>query len=233
MRFLLLLVTVCTLSFQGNAQQIEWNLSLPAQKSPPVKIKDIAPLDSLHAFIVGDFPRIGYTADGGKSWQYSTVNVQKTDSAANFSTIHFIDSLRGWAASGRSGIARTIDGGKTWLWSDSVFKQISSIMRWNDMTFVDSLNGWVVGSRDSNGVEYATVTRTTDGGKQWTIWTSNTINRPFISCVFLDTNIGIAGGMGTEIYRTSNGGKSWKTVNNFGANFYISILTNKTIVACS
>ncbi len=173
-------------------------------------IKDIAPLDSLHAYIVGDFSRIGYTPDGGKSWQYTTVNAPESDSAADFTSIHFTDPQHGWAASGRSGIARTSDGGKTWQWGGGSFKSISSIMTWKDMTFVDSLNGWAVGSWKSKDLYSGMITRTNDGGKTWITWAIDTNFSELKTCVFLNKKIGIATGVCNWILRTSDGGVSWQ-----------------------
>lgn len=236
MKYLLLFFIASILFSQANAQQVEWNLSFPSHKSPPLAIKDIAPLDSLHAFIVGDFLRIGYTDDGGKSWQYTSVNAPGSDSAADFTTIHFTDTMHGWAASGSSGIARTIDGGKTWQWGNGSFKKKFSIVNWKDMTFVDSLSGWAVGRWDSAGIYHPMMARTNDGGKTWNTIAMDSTYREFNSCAFLNKNIGIATGVCNWLFRTSNGGVSWNMmlpVGKMEVVNYVSILPDSSFAVCN
>ncbi len=200
---LILLFVVLNIS---TAQKPIWTLSHPTSQSPPLSISGIAPFDSLHAFIVGDFPRIGSTVNGGKSWQYITVKSPVKDSAVRFSAIHFYDALHGWAASGTSGIAYTSDGGITWNWG-TVQSIASTIVMWNEIDFVDSLHGCAVGTwvqSEFMGV----IASTSDGGKSWSAWASDTI--PLMSSVrFINSTTIIASGKDGCLLRSVDGGFSW------------------------
>ncbi len=201
-----ILVLFIIVFYSTEAQKPKWTLSHPASQSPPLSISGIAPFDSLHAYIVGDFPRIGSTVDGGKSWQYITVKSPVKDSAVRFSAIHFYDALHGWAASGTSGIAYTSDGGITWNWG-TVQSIASTIVMWNEIDFVDSLHGCAVGTwvqSEFMGV----IASTSDGGKSWSAWASDTI--PLMSSVrFINSTTIIASGKDGCLLRSVDGGFSW------------------------
>lgn len=224
---LALIISNCTF-----AQQPEWKLSHPTPQSPPLSISDVAPLDSLTAFIAGDFKRLGYTTDGGKSWHYSVVNAPNKDSAVVFSTLHFFDKKYGWAASGKSGIARTTDGGISWQWNNSL-QVTTPFLFWNDMAFTDSLNGYAVGSWLMTSVnEYrGIIARTTDGGISWNGWAPDSV-AALTSCAFLNKNTGFAVGNNEWILRTSDGGVSWQrmTPTRYNDPSRVSILPSGRIV---
>ena len=200
---LILLFVVLNIS---TAQKPKWTLSHPASQSPPLSISGIAPFDSLHAFIVGDFPRIGSTVNGGKSWQYITVKSPVKDSAVRFSAIHFYDALHGWAASGTSGIAYTSDGGITWNWG-TVQSIASTIVMWNEIDFADSIHGCAVGTLAQNEF-IGLIATTTDGGKSWNTWASDTI--PLMSSVrYINSKIIISAGKDQCLLRSVDAGASW------------------------
>ena len=200
---LILLFVVLNIS---TAQKPKWTLSHPTSQSPPLSISGIAPFDSLHAYIVGDFPRIGSTVNGGKSWQYITVKSPVKDSAVRFSAIHFYDALHGWAASGTSGIAYTSDGGITWNWG-TVQSIASTIVMWNEIDFADSIHGCAVGTLAQNEF-IGLIATTTDGGKSWNTWASDTI--PLMSSVrYINSKIIISAGKDQCLLRSVDAGASW------------------------
>jgi photosystem II stability/assembly factor-like uncharacterized protein len=71
----------------------------------------------------------------------------------------------------------------------------------SSVSFVNELTGWTVG-------EYGTILRTTDGGINWTLQSSGTIET-LTGVSFTDSDYGTAvGGPGT-ILRTTDGGTTW------------------------
>jgi photosystem II stability/assembly factor-like uncharacterized protein len=70
--------------------------------------------------------------------------------------------------------------------------------------FPDPENGWAVGHD-------ATIVRTRDGGKTWTLQNFQPeLEMPFLSVLFLDANRGFAVGAYGLFYETADGGETWE-----------------------
>ncbi|MCX7611947.1 MAG: YCF48-related protein, partial [Ignavibacterium sp.] len=67
--------------------------------------------------------------------------------------------------------------------------------------FIDANTGWAVG-------ELGTIIKTTDGGINWTVQSSDTIGALNSVC-FVNANIGWVAGANGTILKTTNGGLSW------------------------
>jgi len=78
----------------------------------------------------------------------------------------------------------------------------------NSVCFIDSLYGWAAGDSGS-------IIHTTDGGLNWVIQSSNTLNR-ITALFFLNKNLGFASALevtsspyGTYLLKTNDGGENW------------------------
>jgi len=126
--------------------------------------------------------------------------------------LHMLDELNGWAITGTA-ILRTTDGGSTWY---SVSPQgVTEFGYGTANTFLSDLQAWVIVTDWSDPVGSGLLYRTSDGGLTWTVYTV-----PFGGgeLVFLDQDNGwmmaflgiAAGSMGVSIYKTDDGGATWK-----------------------
>jgi photosystem II stability/assembly factor-like uncharacterized protein len=81
--------------------------------------------------------------------------------------------------------------------------------RFDDVFFLNENLGWA-----ANGY-YASVYKTTDGGLNWNLQTSNAIlgsSHYFRNIEFLDANIGFLGSLNGKFYKTLDGGATWNLV---------------------
>ena len=95
-------------------------------------------------------------------------------------------------------------------------REIGSDASFEDVYFADSLNGWISGG--SYFIAGGIVGRTRDGGRTWQ-YTSDiagvgTANRWFLlnSIQFADTLTGLVAGDGGRIFKTDDGGATWRIV---------------------
>lgn len=74
------------------------------------------------------------------------------------------------------------------------------------LSFVDADHGWAVGHD-------ATILRTLDGGRNWTLQMFEpALEKPFLDVLFLDVRTGFAVGAYGLFYRTEDGGSTWAEV---------------------
>jgi photosystem II stability/assembly factor-like uncharacterized protein len=110
-----------------------------------------------------------------------------------------VSASEGWAVGNAGVVLHTTDGGVTWE-----HQSIGSNSQLLDVEFKDPLHGWVAG---------ATVWHTTDGGTTW--HAGNGLPYSLAGIGFRDLQTGFAttsGGSGGGMYRTKDGGKTWKFV---------------------
>lgn len=107
------------------------------------------------------------SSDGGQTW--------RTVSAGSFASLSFVDALRGWAVAvvATSGaptnaLQSTSDGGQTW---HSLPVNPCPGPWWPvGVSFVDAEDGWVAcEGQGSGGLGEKAVSRTTNGGRTWSI----------------------------------------------------------------
>lgn len=101
------------------------------------------------------------------------------------------------AVGDRGGIIVSTDGA-TWTQA-----QVPARAALTAVHFPDPNNGWAVGHD-------ATIVRTQDGGKTWSLQNFKPeLEKPFLDVFFLDANRGFAVGAYGLLYATTNGGQTW------------------------
>lgn len=168
-------------------------------------------------WVIGSEGTILYTENAGKKWV-------SQDSAANNYELHkvfFINSKEGWIIGcdtdkNVSIILHTKDSGKTWKRQSHSFRQINGIF------FMDSNTGWILADNE--------IFKTMDGGKTWEsarLSVEDPVTQSKSSPLSLQSCISMAGGdiffannnkgwvlisttLGSQIFHTEDGGKTWK-----------------------
>jgi photosystem II stability/assembly factor-like uncharacterized protein len=169
---------------------------------------------------------ISRTADGGASWQVSTVPGNYPDTS---SAIAFVDARHGFLlaaatrfSSGTSWVARTIDGGVTWSRAGS-FPNLGSLLAVSDPVTV-----WAGGEEQAGGTfAQPALTVSRDAGRTWReVALPGVTGMTEAECgcylagppVFVDGTTGFVtvvssfGGVGdpyTRIERTTDNGRTW------------------------
>ncbi len=174
----------------------------------------------------GDFvgweAAIWHTSDGGQTWARQTIPA----SVNLLKRIVFVNANVGFAAGlkqtgfdvfgdpeSRGAIYGTTDGGRTWK---EVYVTASGLT-FTALYFTDASNGWASGFPHSSSNSDACTYRTSDGGKTWQPQELGSFNAQVRDLHMLDNNRGYAAGTayvgdGTAVWRTLDGGTTWKSV---------------------
>ncbi len=94
---------------------------------------------------------IGYSKDGGTTWQKSDIKL-----AADLTGIYFLDEKHGWVI-GANGLIANTTNGKDW---DIQISKVDTTLK--SIYFVDKDVGYAAGEND-------TILSTTNGGRRWVI----------------------------------------------------------------
>jgi photosystem II stability/assembly factor-like uncharacterized protein len=136
------------------------------------------------------------STDGGKSWR----NIPDYYGKGTLRSVQFVNDSIGYVT-GDSSILKTEDQGESWYpLSYPVDPHFGT--SYKDLFFFNKDSGFFVG-------KYGHLLSTTDGGKtvKDTSFGSNNLN----SIDFIDDSTGLIAG--NEIYKTINGGRSWRKIN--------------------
>ena len=94
---------------------------------------------------------VGYTLDGGKTWQKSDIKI-----SADLAEVYFLDEKHGWAVGAKGTIAATKNGADWELQTSKVANGLKGIY------FVNKEVGYAVGESD-------TILSTKNGGRSWKV----------------------------------------------------------------
>ncbi len=135
--------------------------------------------------------------------------LKRDRSGDRLASVSFVDDTHGWAAGGLGTILHTSDGGATWKEQETgVHFLLEKVF------FIDHDHGWAVGGwpRDYelaiNG-GMGVILATTNGGKTWETQLDSA-GGWLTGITFLDQENGWAVGEFGTIWRTKDGGDSWK-----------------------
>lgn len=168
----------------------------------------------------GPTPVFLETTTGGSRWK----DIKAKVPSSFYEPVHFFDNRRGYVAGG-SKIIYTADGGKSW---ETQFADTSSASDCKEairgMTFQNPNNGWAVG--------HCGQLLHTDDGHNWSKMEKFTTNR-LRSVRFINKSVGyIVGDANREpgvLYRTTDGGKTWKAILKNTPDLHRITLTDKRI----
>jgi photosystem II stability/assembly factor-like uncharacterized protein len=139
------------------------------------------------------------TSDGGNTWQELPSPLPRNDYIAIF----FADPMHGWVSGDNGRFARTEDGGQTWKPVEGLQ---GNLTRMQFLTLTPE-RGWLLPWYGKGGPMVSS-----DGGATWTNQNARIPTfDPMEDLHFLSHNDGV---LLTDkaVYRTSNGGKNWKTI---------------------
>jgi len=152
--------------------------------------------DSLNGYISGVNGFLQKTTDGGTTW----TNISPT-SAGDLYGLFFVSNSEGYIGSNNGDVFKTTDGGANW----SKVTTPSNTYGYGSYAFITSDTGYAAGGASSTE---GSLLKTTDRGVTW-----KNVSIPGLSTIydmiFLNPYTGFICGMNNQIFKTSNGGKSW------------------------
>jgi len=134
------------------------------------------------------------TTDGGTTWNQINVNA----SIWYFNGIEFWDQNHGMTSTADPQIYITSDAGVTWTAATGLNQGVE------DICYADANTAYVVGGDEK-------ISRSTNGGLNWTEIYSGIFTRLFLGVSFYDSNYGIVSGEEGKVMVTTNGGATWTT----------------------
>jgi photosystem II stability/assembly factor-like uncharacterized protein len=204
---------------------LSWEiLPVYVEKSPSALIRNIyaKSIDSIYATYTSQDDRCGvcFSKDGGLTWG----NLGLLPCGAAYNGIFFKTFQIGFIC--RAGdILQTLDGGNTW----------NTVFDWDGfggigkLFFTSNKIGYAYGGFVGDHGSFGTLLKTVDGGNTWAELTS------LLECItclnFIDNNVGYAFTFENNIYKTTDGGISWKLIKNLdgiGSLYYAAITDGKT-----
>lgn len=154
---------------------------------------------------------IGYTTDGGQTWQKSEIKI-----AADLADLYFFNDKYGWAVGANGTIVGTTNGRDWELQTSKVGNGLKGIY------FVDPEIGYAVGESD-------TILSTTNGGGSWKVLQGGQLGavgdddaNMYNAIQFIDIETGWIAGVRVSpstqsqsslIQKTTDGGQTWTTQN--------------------
>jgi photosystem II stability/assembly factor-like uncharacterized protein len=192
------------LSHDGGLTWQHQSVDVGKQKGSIHRCQFTSPADG---WVVGRLGRVLRTSDSGKSWREQ---VLPADGEATASGISSPDGINAWiVASPKGGIYGTKDGGDHWF-PQSVPNPGAYL---ESIHFVNSNEGWAVGYQPKSGLPNARalMLHTTDGGITWEVVNTGIDVSTFQQVFFCNSKQGWVVYQ-SELFRTEDGGKSWREV---------------------
>ncbi len=174
-------------------------------------------IDDEKFVVVGENGAILVSSDGGKHWVPG-----QSGTAANLSSVSFSDRSNGFVSGSGSlefgdygSIHHTSDGGNVWT------QQFSS----PDITIsgIRSLDASTAVAVGFDVTRHGEILRTSNRGDSWVsvplpLGTHGSSGTSLRTVSFADRHLGIAGGSGGLLLRTTNGGSTWSRLGSLGEN---------------
>ena len=145
--------------------------------------------------VVGERGHVLVSLDGGLKWKQARVPVR-----ALLTAVHMHDKRLGWAVGHDALILRTGDGGATWSVAHYAPKEERPLL---DVWFRDELNGFAVGA-------YGFFLSTRDGGRTWKPRTIDKDDFHLNAIVPAGPGRLFIAGEAGAIYRSDDGGDTWR-----------------------
>lgn len=168
---------------------------------PPVIDSEFSGTDV--AWLVTGEGDLLHSNDDGMNWEKIPRDVVN-----KFRAISFIDGQNGWALNYQAEVWRTGDGGRSWT-SISKLESNELLFLQNQIRFVDQLRGWIA--------DIFSIWRTEDGGLNWQRCepseNADKVKELMHGFYFIDAETGWLRGEHGAIYRTTDGGNSWRGQN--------------------
>ncbi|MFL5729858.1 MAG: YCF48-related protein [Cytophagaceae bacterium] len=142
------------------------------------------------------------TVDGGKNWKEQSSGTQN-----GLTCVHFVDSLTGYVSGWNQMVLKTIDGGEHW---SIVTSGPDGSPAYHGIYFKNKDIGFAMGDTDYLS-SASVISRTEDGGRTWTPQVTTNNPARIVSMKFYDDSLGYAAGA-WNIMKTTDGGKSWRTI---------------------
>jgi photosystem II stability/assembly factor-like uncharacterized protein len=136
------------------------------------------------------------TTDGGSTWNQININ----SSIWYFKEIEFWDANNGMTSTADPQIYVTTNAGTTWTPATGLNQGVE------DITYVNANLVYVVGGDEK-------ISRSTNGGLNWTQIYSGIFTYLFLGVDFYDANYGMVSGEDGKVLVTTNGGTNWTTTN--------------------
>ena len=202
MKKLLLSLLFALLATRLSAQITWYPISVPTQ----AQLNCISFGTNQVGYIGGNDSLLLKTIDGGKTWTQMAINVNENIGWHTITDIQFVDANTGYMLDNNS-IFKTTDGGITWLGEQP--NQTNMCFK-TSLHFLDAQNGFVGGSMCFQGA--------TIGNKVNGIWDTVEViggwdaDEQIRGFDFRTSQLGLAVGPKSTIYRTIDGGATWDSV---------------------
>jgi photosystem II stability/assembly factor-like uncharacterized protein len=150
------------------------------------------------------------TTNGGGNWE--KIGITTEDGVAGIQ-VQFIDANNGWVllynfSNGNASLLKTTNGGNDW----------SNLSPRGIFQFVDLINGWSFFGSGTGFEPPYQIYKTTDGGSNWLIQSSDSTEGMYNALHFNDLNNGWVVGELGKVLHTTDGGVNWNYVLNTGIN---------------
>lgn len=164
-------------------------------------------INSSTGYVSGRFGLFIKTTNGGETWDTSLSGNPVTSQYFG-NGIDFINENTGWMVGGTPGI-----GGVT-----KIFKTTNGGVNWTEQTPANTGPIGVKIEMFNANTGYFThsggISKTTNGGENWTVTTPPAVGSVTYNNIdVIDANTVVTGGNNTQVYRTTNGGVSWDSLN--------------------
>ena len=186
---------------------------------PPVRFLKLSFLSEREGFALTKPGVLLHTSDGGRTWGrlHAFVVSASRPPGPLGESLEFVDRAHGFAALGGR-IYRSVDAGRTW--SALPFRCGGVFFAFGGVGFVNPSRGYAIcGSQAATDEQTKELFTTADGGGHWRLLSrtgEHGLGLPWIGfadgLAFPTAGIGYLSADRAGIYRTTNGGHSWRTV---------------------